>query len=89
MIQQYGAVICTNGRFAVSATEVFDHLDIPAYPKTSVTGVIHFVHFQKPLLGEDASLTEARDVIAKHMSKVRYAKPILPIYSNLRRFNSQ
>ena len=70
LIQEYGAVVSTNGRSRISVTESFDHLDVPAYPKTSADGVIHFVHFASPLIGTDASKAEAKGMISKHMSKV-------------------
>jgi hypothetical protein len=73
MIQQYRAIISSNRRSRVIVTSVFDHLDIPPYPKTSANRIIHFVSLQGLLLNDNASLLEARAFIAKHMSKVCYA----------------
>jgi hypothetical protein len=89
MIQEYGCVISSNYQRTISVDSVYDHFDIPSYPKTSATGIAHFVHFQSPLIQEGASKAEVNKAMNRQMSKVccAYAKymPNLTSY----RFNSR
>ena len=77
-LRDFGFTLCSNGRSKVFINKVFDHLDIPYYPKTSLEGVAHFVHFSDPLLTNDASTSEVYKIAKEQMSKVcrAYARTI-------------
>jgi hypothetical protein len=49
---------------------VYDHFDVPNYPKTSATSVAHFVHFPSPLIQDGDSKVEVQKAINRQVSKV-------------------
>jgi hypothetical protein len=69
-LRDFGCTLCSNGRSKVSINEVFDHLDIPYYPKTSLEGVVHFVHFSNPLLMNNTLTSKVYKIAKEQMSKV-------------------
>lgn len=69
-LREFGCTLSSNGRSNVSINEVFDHLDIPYYPKTSVEGVAHFIHFSEALLTPDTPKNEVFRIAKEQMSKV-------------------
>jgi hypothetical protein len=70
MIREFGCVVSSNHRSTISVDNVYDHFDIPSYPKTSATGVAHFVHFPSPLIQDGDSKTEVHKAMSRQMSKV-------------------
>jgi hypothetical protein len=50
MIREFGCVISSNYQNTISVNNVYNHFDVPNYPKTSATGVAYFVHFPGPLI---------------------------------------
>jgi hypothetical protein len=69
-LQEFGCTLSSNGRSKVSINEVFDHLDVPYYPKTSLDGVAHFIHYSSPLLTPDTLRDEVFRIAKEQMSKV-------------------
>src|SRR5271166_2318362 len=88
MAREFGCVISGHCQSTISVDSVYDHFDVPSYPKTSVMGIAHFVHFPSPLIQEGALKPEVHKVMNRQMSKVcvAYAEymPNLTSY----RFNS-
>ncbi|KAH8586740.1 hypothetical protein B0O99DRAFT_695204 [Bisporella sp. PMI_857] len=72
-IKSFGCTLSSNGRSSVAIKEVFDHLDIPYYPKTSSEGVGHFVHFAEPLFSLDASKSDVFRIAREQMSKIQFS----------------
>ncbi len=62
-------IISSNGRHIVLATEAIDHFDMPLYPKTSITGVIHFISHSTPLIQENSTINEVYKVAKAEISK--------------------
>jgi hypothetical protein len=73
MIQEYGCIFSTNGRSHISVSQVYDYYDIPAYPKTSLDGIAHFVTFSSPIIPITATLPEVIPILTQQMSKVSVA----------------
>lgn len=62
-----GVLIASNGARRVTARAVHDHLyAVPDYPATSKDGIVHFVHFEKPLIKED----DDKDTVLKQMHRL-------------------
>jgi hypothetical protein len=57
--------------------EVMDHMDMPSYPKTTSTGVAHFIHLNKPLFELLATKTQVYEASTQIMSKVCIAYALL------------
>lgn len=69
-LQEFGVTLCRSSRHSISINEVFDHLDIPYYPKTSLNGIAHFIHFSTSLVHPEMSKKEVYQVALEQMSKV-------------------
>ena len=70
MLQEFGYIISSNHQSTISMNAVYDHFDILSYPKTSIVGVAHFVHFPTPLIQEGDSKVEVQHAVNQQMSKV-------------------
>ncbi len=69
-LQDFGYTLYSNSRSKVSINKVFDHLNIPYYPKTSFKSVAHFVHFLDPLLINDTLMSKVYKIVKEQISKV-------------------
>lgn len=69
-IQQFGCILSSNGRSKVSIDQIYDHIDIPSYPKTSINGVGHFIHFETPIIQDSSTASEIYHIAKRQMSKV-------------------
>ena len=88
MVREFGCVISSNHRSTVSVDSVYDHFDVPSYPKTSATGVAHFIHFPSPLIQEGDSKSEVHKAMTRQMSKVCTAYAGYMLHLTFYRFNS-
>lgn len=62
LIEQFGAVVSSNGRNKVKIEEVQDHLLIPEYPHTSVEGILHFIHLARSPLPTPGSENVTKEI---------------------------
>jgi hypothetical protein len=68
-IQQFGCILSSNGRSKVSIGQIYDHIDIPSYPKTSINGVGHFIHFETPIIQDSSTASEIYYIAKRQMSR--------------------
>ncbi|KAH8585952.1 hypothetical protein B0O99DRAFT_602886 [Bisporella sp. PMI_857] len=70
---EFGCIISSNSRSKVIVKEVIDHIDMPSYPKTTSTGVAHFIHLNKPLFELLATKTQVYKTSTQIMSKIQFS----------------
>ena len=50
---------------------------MPAYPRTSITGIAHFIHGVTPCINESQSSLKIQQAITREMSEVCIAYAVL------------
>ncbi len=80
-LRDIGCTLSSNSRSKVSINEVFDHLDIPYYLKTSLEGVAYFIHYSNPLLTPNTSKDEVFRIAREQMSKVCRAYAVVILFT--------
>jgi len=81
-LQDYRALISSNGKHQVIVQEAIDYIVMPEYPATRKEGIAYFIYKVTPLLSIDADKEIVRKVIKQYILKVcnTHARYILYLY---------